>query len=73
MKWGSYVRLLVMSLGLCVPEIVLAQAVAVDSPRTSWGQPDLQGVWDFRTATPLERPEELAGKEVLSDEEAAAV
>ena len=25
-----------------------------DPPRTSWGAPDLQGVWDFRTITPLE-------------------
>ena len=23
--------------------------------RTSWGDPDLQGVWDYRTITPLER------------------
>lgn len=40
-------------------------------PRTPWGAPDLRGIWDFRTITPLERPEELAGKEVLTDEEAA--
>ena len=39
--------------------------------RTPWGDPDLQGVWDFRSATPLERPAELAGKEVLTDAEAA--
>jgi len=25
-------------------------------PRTPWGAPDLMGVWDFRTLTPLERP-----------------
>ena len=41
-------------------------------PRTPDGQPDLQGVWDFRTITPLERPEEFAGKEFLTEEEAAA-
>ena len=41
------------------------------APRTTWGDPDLQGVWDFRTITPMERPSELAGKEVLTDEEAA--
>jgi hypothetical protein len=40
--------------------------------RTAWGQPDLQGVWDFRTVTPLERPNELAGKEILTDVEAAS-
>jgi hypothetical protein len=26
------------------------------------GQPDLQGVWSYRTLTPLERPEDLAGR-----------
>ena len=40
-------------------------------PRTSDGQPDLQGVWDFRTITPLERPAVLGDKQVLTDEEAA--
>ncbi len=34
-------------------------------------KPDLNGVWDFRTITPLERPESHAGKAVLSDQEAA--
>ena len=42
-------------------------------PRTAWAQPDLQGVWDFRTITPLERPEDLAGRESLTDEEAAGL
>ena len=36
-----------------------------------WGDPDLQGIWDFRTITPMERPAELAGKAVLTAEEAA--
>jgi hypothetical protein len=40
-------------------------------PRTSWGEPDLTGIWDFATITPLERPNELAGKEVLTEAEAA--
>jgi len=39
-------------------------------PRTSDGRPDLQGVWSFATLTPLERPADLAGKAVLTDEEA---
>ena len=41
------------------------------SARTAWGHPDLQGVWDFATMTPLERPEGQAS-EFLSEEEAAA-
>ena len=39
--------------------------------RTAWGHPDLQGVWNNATTTPIERPSELAGKEVLTDEEVA--
>ena len=42
------------------------------APRTAWGDPDLAGVWDFRTLTPLERPEALDGKAFLTSEEAAA-
>jgi len=42
------------------------------APRTAEGQPDLQGVWDYRTVTPLERPAEFAGKEFLTPQEAAA-
>lgn len=38
-------------------------------PRTPDGQPDLQGVWANNVATPLERPEELAAKAALTDEE----
>ncbi len=44
---------------------------AQDAPRTAWGAPDLQGVWDFRTITPLERPEALADQAFLTEEEAA--
>ena len=43
------------------------------TPRTPWGDPDLQGLWEYWTFTPLQRPESLADKEVLTDEEAAAV
>ena len=47
-------------------------AVAQDGgPRTDWGAPDLQGVWDFRTITPLQRPEDLGDKAFLTEEEAA--
>lgn len=40
-------------------------------PQTAWGQPDLRGVWDFRTITPMQRPEDLADQEFLTEEEAA--
>ena len=40
-------------------------------PRTAWGTPDLQGIWDFRTITPLQRPEDLGDQEFLTEEEAS--
>ena len=42
-------------------------------PRTSWGHPDLQGTWANQTLTPLERPAEFAGREFMSEAEAAAL
>jgi len=40
--------------------------------RTPWGDPDLQGVWNDATSTPLQRPNgSISSKDVLSDEEAA--
>jgi hypothetical protein len=37
-------------------------------PRTPWGDPDLQGVWNDATSTPLQR--DIGVKDVLTDEEA---
>lgn len=37
------------------------------APRTPDGHPDLQGVWDYRTATPLERPPHFKDKPFLTD------
>jgi hypothetical protein len=41
-------------------------------PRTPDGQYDLQGVWDFSTITPLERPSALGDRQFLTEEEARA-
>ncbi len=50
----------------------LAPAVAAQSElRTPDGYPDLQGLWNFSTATPMQRPDDLAGRETLTAEEAA--
>jgi hypothetical protein len=64
---------------LCILLVVMAPALAsaqsarsnASTPRTAWGDPDLQGIWDYWTFTPLERPSDLAGKAALTDEEAA--
>jgi len=51
--------------------VVMAQGSA-KVPRTVDGQPDLQGVWNFSTITPLERTAEFSGREYLTDAEAKA-
>lgn len=42
------------------------------APRTADGHPDLQGVWDYRTITPLERPTALGDRAELTADEAEA-
>ena len=49
----------------------LETGAQTEPPRTPWGAPDLQGVWDFRSLTPMERPEELADTETFTAEQAA--
>jgi hypothetical protein len=41
-------------------------------PRTPDGKPDLQGIFDFATATPLQRPAAFADKAQFTEAEAAA-
>ena len=38
--------------------------------RTPWGHPDLQGIWNAATLTPLERPDTAGGKLSLTKDEA---
>jgi hypothetical protein len=42
------------------------------APRTSWGDPDLRGLWMTATYTPLQRPVELGTKAFYTEEEAVA-
>ena len=41
------------------------------APRTPWGAPDLQGIWNDTYDTPLQRPSRYANKEFFTDEERA--
>ena len=50
---------------------VAAQSEA-EVQRTPHGDPDISGIFTFRTITPLERPAALAGRANLTAEEAAA-
>ena len=46
---------------------------APSAQRTPWGDPDLQGIWNNATLTPLQRPAELADRAFLTAEEAAGL
>ena len=57
-----------------VSSTVVAQETAEWSlPRTADGHPDIQGVWDFRTLTPLQRPDDRGDQITLTEEEAAQI
>src|SRR3989454_6556296 len=67
-------RLLVF---LCAVVVIILVAVPAagqktwSPPRTADGKPDLQGIWSNATVTPLERPNEFAGKQFITEKEAA--
>ena len=44
---------------------------AASALKTSWDEPDLQGIWTDEFQTPLQRPERFAGRESLTDAEIA--
>jgi hypothetical protein len=53
------------------PVAAQTPAKSWNPPRTPAGQPDMQGVWNTATLTPLERPAEVGGKQFFTKEEAA--
>ena len=42
-------------------------------PRTPWGDPDLQGVWDYQSRIPMQRPARFKDKPTLTEAELAAL
>ncbi len=66
----SFKIVLPVCLVLCLPSLADAQSTPQPVPRTAWGAPDLQGVYDFGTVTPFQRPAALAGRETFTEEEA---
>lgn len=62
-----------LATSLATVGIIATFSGSASAQLTPWGQPDLQGVWDFRTVTPLERPTDLGDKAFLTAEEAAAL
>jgi hypothetical protein len=58
-----------VAIALSLVSSLVSMRVFGETPRTPWGDPDLQGMWVNNSATPLERPNAFQGKETLTDEE----
>src|SRR5689334_11786890 len=70
---------LAIAIAAAAPAIIIGQAPAPAAkkaapanqkssvPHTPWGDPDLQGVWNDATSTPLQRPTTVGQKDVISD------
>ncbi|MCY4635937.1 MAG: hypothetical protein OXG04_15765 [Acidobacteria bacterium] len=73
----SAVLVTMLALVTMAPATVGAQAQSPDAdwtaPRTPWGHPDIQAIWNNGTITPLQRPENLAEQAFLSPEEVAEI
>ena len=66
-------RIVVLLLLVVLPGVAAGQGPdGWTVPRLPDGRPDLQGIWANDSATPLERPEALGDRTVLTDEEVDA-
>jgi len=60
---------------LCVALQFPVLGLAADDyqvPRTEWGLPDLEGVWNFSSNVPMQRPEEFGDRQYLTADEIEA-
>jgi hypothetical protein len=68
MKTTNSLVLLVLGASL-VQGVFAAEDFVV--PRTEWGQPDLQGVWNFSSNRPMQRPMQFGERQFLTTAEIA--
>ena len=54
---------------LLLGSLASAQSGDYEVPRTEWGQPDLQGVWNFSSDVPMQRPQRFGNRQFLNEEE----
>ncbi|MGI9250974.1 MAG: hypothetical protein ACR2PR_07220 [Pseudohongiellaceae bacterium] len=71
MKFRIFTSLL-PALALALPLLAQAQT-DYHPPRTQWDHPDLQGVWNFSSDIPMQRPTQLGDRETLTPEEVQAL
>ena len=61
--------LLIVVIGTGVAASAAGPQAVYRAPRTESGKPDLQGVWNFNTGVPLQRPVSVGEKTVFTKEE----
>jgi hypothetical protein len=63
-------KLFIFSTLIALSGAVVAQSDAgYEVPKTEYGQPDLQGVWNFSSNTPMQRPKKYGNQEFLTREQ----
>lgn len=62
-------RVLILALSATLCGLTSAQDSDYEVPRTEYDQPDLQGVWNFSSSTPMQRPQRFGEQEFLTAEE----
>ncbi len=73
MRTKCVAGLFIFALALALGAPVLAQSEEPNMPmRRPHGDPDISGIFTFRTLTPLQRPQQFAEQETLDPETAAA-
>ena len=70
---GAVVALSLAHAGVSAQSAGAKAAAGWVVPRTADGRPDLEGVWENNSATPLERPVQFAQEPRLSDQELATL
>ena len=68
--FATLIAVLIVAPGLAAGQAAGEAPEGGPSPRTPWGDPDLQGTWSYASLTPLQRPADLAGRQYYTPEEA---
>ena len=63
----------IAAVGLATISLNLLAQDDYQVPRTEWGQPDLQGVWNFSSNVPMQRPSQYGTRQFLTSEEIEAI
>ena len=64
----AFPRLTLLAVACAFSTVALAADDYV-TPRTQWGLPDLQGVWNFSSNRPMQRPSRFGDRQFLTPEE----